>query len=217
MDNSIAIIALVVSIASLGFSFYFWAKSFRPIVTAMVKTHKPVKGLTSYDLEIRNSGSLPARNIRLISNKMDRKKAYGREATPENIKDWIACFSKEVEILILHNDSAMRCSFGYTKENDKGFWKYGATIPITIEYESWMTRLSKWPRAIGLEKIFWSYSESQEIQILDSESFTGYMWGEQVQNKTSQRVDPSDIPEKIKQLGPSATVNYFPNDPSPPA
>ena len=47
--------------------------------------------------------------------------------------------------------------------NDAGFWKHKAIIPVTVTYKDWFG---------------WKYSESQDIQIVGSDSFTDYYWGE---------------------------------------
>jgi hypothetical protein len=66
-------------------------------------------------------------------------------------------------INILHNGDKITCSFGTTSSNDAGFWKYKAKIPITIKYEGWFGK---------------KYSQEQDLIIIDSDSFTGFMWGE---------------------------------------
>ena len=92
----------------------------------------------------------------------DIDKALGKDSTAENKTRWLSCFEPENIISILHNNSSIKCSFGESKANDQGFWKYNAKIPITIEYEGWFGK---------------KYTQNQDIQIIDSESFTGYQWG----------------------------------------
>ncbi len=161
-DTIIAISALLVAIISLGLSVLFWRRSFRPIVTAMVKTHSAESGLIAYDLVVLNSGTLPAKNICLRTNRAVISNALGNDADDENRRRWLICFEPETIIKILHNNESIRCSFGTTMDNDNGFWKYNSSIPIFIEYEGWFGR---------------KYTQSQDIQIMDSDSFTGFMWG----------------------------------------
>ena len=162
MDTIISISALLVSIVSLGLSIYFWRRSFRPIVTAMVKTHSAGNNLIAYDLEILNSGVIPAKNIRLKIEENDIDNALGNNVNTDDKRRWLSCFESDNKISILHNNERIRCSFGTSKLNDTGFWKYKSKIPITIEYQDWFGK---------------SYIERQEIQIIDSNSFTGFMWG----------------------------------------
>ena len=157
----VAFVALGSSIASLSVSVWFWRKSFRPIVTAMVKTHQGGNNAIAYDLQIANSGSLPARNIRLRIDMSDVEPALGRDATREKKARWLCCFEKEHSIRVLQNAQATTCSFGTSMADDTGFWRYGSCFPITITYEGWFGK---------------EYSEQQEIQVTDSTSFTGFSW-----------------------------------------
>jgi hypothetical protein len=161
MDTLIAFVALLVSIASLGISVSFWRKSFRPIVTAMVKTHSAGNDGITYDLVLLNSGAIPAKNITLKANDSSLVSAFGGDATSDNKRRWLACFAKDMVIPILHNGDRISCSFGNTRAADFGFWKYKAPISIVIEYSGWF----------GIE-----YRQSQELIVIDSDSFTGFMW-----------------------------------------
>jgi len=161
MDTLVATTALLVSIISLGLSLYFWRRSFRPLVTAMVRTNASGNMATMFDLEILNSGALPAKNIRLRTDLERVNAALGDDAGDENRRRWLSCFEPDNVINILHNNEKIRCSFGLSRANDSGFWKYKAEIPLTIEYESWFGK---------------KYTQTQVIQIMDSDSFTGFMW-----------------------------------------
>ena len=161
VDTIVALSALFVSIIALGLSVYFWKKSFRPIVTAMVKTHVAGNEATLFDLEILNSGTLPARNIRVRTEQGYIDSALGNDAGEENKRRWLSCFEADSIINILHNNEKIRCSFGMSRANDTGFWKYRAEIPVVIEYEGWFGK---------------KYTQAQVIQIIDSDSFTGFMW-----------------------------------------
>jgi len=162
MDTLIAFVALVVSAVSLGASIRFWRKSFRPIVTAMVKTHSAGNEAIAYDLVLLNSGTIPAKNITLKADDPSVSLAFGSDATQENKRRWLACFTKDTIIPVLHNGDRISCSFGTTKANDLGFWKYKASISIVIEYSGWF----------GVE-----YHQPQQLSVVDSDSFTGFMWG----------------------------------------
>jgi hypothetical protein len=92
--------------------------------------------------------------------------ALGRDASDENKEKWLAAFDRV--IYVLHNGDRTSGSFGTTRANDAGFWKYGATISITLTYKHWFR--TGWFRR--------RYKEEQKIRIADSESFTDYHWGE---------------------------------------
>jgi hypothetical protein len=161
INTLIAAAALAVSICSLIVALHFARRSFRPIVTAAVKTHSAGNILTAYDLVILNSGSLPARDIRVTAARNFLAAAFGNDASEENRERWLACF---VEVIgLLQNGDRVSCSFGTTGMNDGGFWKYNSIIPITITYRGWFGK---------------AYKENQNIKIIDSNSFTGYSWGD---------------------------------------
>lgn len=162
IDTLVAYIALVVSFMSLLLSVHFWRKSFRPIVTAMVKTHAGGDEAILYNLVLLNSGTIPAKRIRITADPTSLAMALGSDATLENRNRWLGCFEQEVSVPVLHNGDKISCSFGTTKGIDAGFWKYKSTVKVNIIYQGWF----------GSE-----YEEQQELQILDSKSFTGYSWG----------------------------------------
>jgi hypothetical protein len=157
----IAMTALVVSLCSLLISFDLWRRSFRPIVTVAVKTHSGGNVAILYDLVVVNSGTLPAKDIRIQLSENALASAFGGDATKENKERWLACLNSVIPIL--HHNDRVSCSFGTTKINNTGFWKYDAKLHVTIKYRSWFG---------------WSYRGEQEIQIADSDSFTGYSWGD---------------------------------------
>lgn len=160
MDTLIAAASLAVALCALAISYYFWRLSFRPIVTAAVKTNSGGNVAICYDLVVLNSGTIPAKSIRLIADDGALNPTFGRDASEENKQLWLACF--HIEIPILQNGAKYSCSFGTTQANDAGFWKYGAIIPITIAYDGWFGT---------------KYCEEQTIRIIDSDSFTGHQWG----------------------------------------
>ena len=159
----VALVALVVSIVALGLSFYFWRRQFRPIVTAAVRTHAAGNMGIVYDLVLLNSGSIPAKNIRLQAEGASLASALGPGAIDKDKELWLACFKSDPAVSILQNGDRMSCSFGNTTGDDRSFWKPHATISIVITYEGWFGG---------------SYRERQTIQIADSNSFTGHYWGE---------------------------------------
>src|SRR5580693_2360196 len=157
----LAFLAFVVSLFSAGFTYYVWQRSARPIVTAAVKEHQSGNVAITYNLEVFNSGMIPAKNVRIMTEQGPLAAALGADATAENKQRWLSCFDQV--IILLRPNEPVTCSFGTTKANDTGFWKYRAIIPITISYEDWFGS---------------KYAERQNIQIFSSDSFTGYSWGE---------------------------------------
>ena len=157
-----SVIALIISLCSLLISFDVWRRSWRPVVTVMVKTHAEGNVAILYDLVIKNSGSLPALNIRITPVPSSLEAALGKDASEDNRKRWLACFDQT--IAVLQNDAETSCSFGTTQANDTGFWKYKALIRVTITYQ------------LSFGWFIFNYRDEQDIQIASSESFTGYSW-----------------------------------------
>jgi hypothetical protein len=157
-------VALIVSLCSLLISLDVWRRSFRPIVSAAVKTHEAGNVAICYDLVILNSGTRPARNIRISEIDSSVATALGQDATQDNRRRWLACFDQTIPVL--QPNERVSCSFGTTQMNDAGFWKHKAIIHIRLTYDEWVGGLIS------------RYREEQDIQIVSSESFTGFSWGD---------------------------------------
>ncbi|MBZ9815271.1 hypothetical protein [Mesorhizobium sp. CA7] len=164
LNLGVATVALIVSAVAFGFSIFFWYRQFRPIVTAMVKTHSGGNMGIAYDLVVLNSGSIPARDVWLeVADSGALDAAFGSGADDDNKKDWLLCFNAKDMIPVLHNGAQVSCSFGHTKSADRGFWKAGAEFPIRIHYRGWFGKSY--------------FGEPHMLRIVDTDSFTGFMWG----------------------------------------
>lgn len=161
LDLWLSFLAVVISSISLVVAVKYASRSFRPIVSVAVRTHAAGNEAITYNLEVINSGSIPARDIQIRALLADVESAIKSPGSEEKKRVWLSCFDQECRIPVLQNGEKVSCSFGMSKADDSGFWKYGATIPVVVEYKSW----------------FWkSYVDSQTLYIRDSDSFTGYMW-----------------------------------------
>ena len=161
MDLAISTVALIVSIISLGLSYHFWRQTFRPIVTVAVKTNSGGNVSIFYDLIVRNSGSIPAKNIRLIADKRSLEMAINKSASQKDRETWLECFDPNNVIPILQDGNQTGCSFGLTSKEENSFWIYKSTLTITVEYEGWFGS---------------TYRENQRLVIRDSISFTDGSW-----------------------------------------
>ena len=100
----IAIFALLVSFFSLIVTIRYASKSFRPIVTAAVKTHSGGNEAIIYNLVIKNSGSIPARQVRIQVEENQLAQAFGADSCDEHYRRiWLACFSSSNEVSLLQN------------------------------------------------------------------------------------------------------------------
>ncbi|MBZ9974205.1 MULTISPECIES: hypothetical protein [unclassified Mesorhizobium] len=165
-ELAVSVVALVISILALALSIFFWRRQFRPIVTAMVQTHHGGNDGIAYNLVVLNSGSIPAKNIKLIvRDQPSLDAALGPGADTRSRGLWLACFEPSTVIRLLQNGARTSCSFGLThREATKSFWKPRAEFPIHLEYEGWFG-----------EK--YRNDPANILQIADSDSFTGGLWG----------------------------------------
>ncbi|ACM27529.1 hypothetical protein [Rhizobium rhizogenes] len=161
LSDKIALIALIVSLMALLQATFFWRRSFRPIVTAMVKTVSSGNVAIVYNLTVQNAGTIPARNISLHIHDSRKLEDALNGATAHHRRLFLKCFEEKTIIPILQNGAEISCSFGFTNLGGGGFWKHHARIPIWVRYEGWFGKV---------------YLEEQEIIIADSTSFTGASW-----------------------------------------
>jgi truncated hemoglobin YjbI len=54
-----------------------------------------------YELAITNSGSVPAKSVRIEARQEDLERALGVDATPEHRRMWLACFADSMVIPVL--------------------------------------------------------------------------------------------------------------------
>lgn len=159
-SDALSGVALAVSVATLVYSCFVWRLSFRPIVTAMVRTFSSGTDSTAFNLVVLNSGSLPAKKVKLtVEDQSELDKALYKSSTHDKER-WLRCFDPKTVIPIIHNGSEVSCSFGNVAR-DGGFWVYGSKFAVKIQYQGWFGR---------------SYTETQVIEIVDSDSFTGMLW-----------------------------------------
>lgn len=159
-------IALVISFLSLWFARKNWLQSNRPIVSAAVETHAAGNESIAYNLVVANTGSRPAVNVRLYAAPHDIEKCMapwvenfkGENTTYAHV---LRCFSADGEIPLLINGKNMTNSFGYSCGGEQTFWRYGATLCISINYSDLEGR---------------KYCASQLLRIKDSAAFAGGMW-----------------------------------------
>ncbi|WP_206534494.1 hypothetical protein [Mesorhizobium sp. M7D.F.Ca.US.004.03.1.1] len=156
------IAALAVALIALAMSAHFWRRQFRPIVTAMVKTHSGGNTGIAYNLVVLNSGSIPARDVWFeVADAKALAAALGRGANNKDKKAWLSCFDRRDMIPVLHNGAQVSCSFGVTEGEEKGFWRNAAEFPIRIHYKGWFGK---------------NYFETMTLRMVDTDTFTGFMW-----------------------------------------
>ncbi len=159
-SDKLALVALLVALVTFLQSTYFWRRSFRPIVTAMVRSSGGGNEAIAYSLYVQNSGSIPARNVTLHVHDQRQLEAALDDAPADLRGTFLKCFSAGTTIPILQNGASVSSSFGFTRRTDS-FWKHRAKFDIKVRYEGWFGRV---------------YIERQSVVIADSENFTGATW-----------------------------------------
>jgi hypothetical protein len=129
-----SILALAVSVVSLSFARRSWRETYRPIVTARVRTQAGGNVAILYDLVVENTGNRPATNVRLVVDPRDLKRAMkpGKEIYAEFIKN---CFEPKYAIPVLANGQSVSSAFGKTSEDAESNWIPFSRIPIVVHYD----------------------------------------------------------------------------------
>ena len=138
-----AVITLV-GILTLWNTTRLWHLVNRPVVIAFIDVNYAGKGLTTYDLFVRNIGNLTAVDIRLSANKKDIlsciNSEYKQYLAHENFDKtfWsgiLDCFSEKSQIAMLSCQETTKGAFGSTSGNpESNLWIYQASFPIKILY-----------------------------------------------------------------------------------
>ncbi|POE08553.1 hypothetical protein BV921_15080 [Pectobacterium odoriferum] len=162
----LSVLALVLSVLSFFFTRRSWLQSNRPIVSAVVETHGGGNELIAYNLVLSNTGNRPATNVRIRVKEIDIDACISEWVKNHKIKnatysDVMRCFSNDGEVPLLLNGKSMINSFGYTRGDQQTFWRYGANLPVVVEYSDLDGR---------------NYQSKQIIRIKDSDGFAGGVW-----------------------------------------
>ena len=131
----VSLAALIVSALSYYFAVMSWRESYRPIVTARVRTHSSGNIGAALELIVENSGSRPARDILLKVD--DRRLA---EALTPSITDFYreeirACFSAKFAIPVLANGASVSNAFGFYSRDEQNTWCWHSRVPVQIDYQ----------------------------------------------------------------------------------
>ena len=138
-----ALIAAV-GILTLWNTTRLWRLTNRPAVIAFIDINYAGKGLTTYDLIVKNIGNLAATEIQLKAKTEDILSCVSEEyrglLDSEHFDKtfWdgvLDCFSKDSRISILASQEVTKNAFGSTSGNhDSNLWIYKSAFPIKIFY-----------------------------------------------------------------------------------
>ena len=166
MQDIFSVAAVIISVISLCVTVLLWQQSNRPVVAARIKTHSGGNVAIMYLLELVNSGSRPAKNIRLHASHDQIAAALMPEAKSQpdfanHLRTVERCFEERAMVPVLLNGEAITNSFGHTSMGHP-FWKPGATMELKISYR-------------GLQGQ--RYASRVTIKIDDTAGFAGASYG----------------------------------------
>ncbi len=105
----------------------------RPFITAKVTTYAEGNISTVLNLTVQNTGTSPAKNVRLSTNEAELKAAFASITLNEPV---VNCFTEKGMIPILENGHHKTNSFGVLhKKPEESTWKLDALLNITILYQ----------------------------------------------------------------------------------
>ena len=167
MQTIFSVAAVIISVISLAVTVWLWQQSNRPVVTARIKTHSGGNMAITYLLELVNSGTRPAKNVRLHASHDKIAAALMPEAHNDShfathLRIVERCFEERSMVPVLLNGEATTNPFGHTSA-EHPFWQPGATMQLQVTYH-------------GLQGQ--RYSSLITIKIDDTAGFAGASYGD---------------------------------------
>lgn len=156
----ISIVSLIIAVASMSINYWLWRKINRPVVTARIsskETNSP-----AINLLIENTGNMPAKNIKIISNRKDVLSCLNGEKIPNDVNEVLF---KDTIIPVLANGKVATTGFWafgakeFKENSDR--WRSGAVLPIIIEYYNFEGR---------------KFIEKSELRFAPDNAFAFYSW-----------------------------------------
>ncbi|MDP2265142.1 MAG: hypothetical protein Q8J70_01195 [Thiobacillus sp.] len=129
----ISLISVSVAIVSLIFAMYSWKQTHRPLISARITSVGGGNMGIPLNIVVENTGSRPAREVRLVVKKHDVFKALPQDSQQSIPRDAERCFFSEKIIPVLANGRSVSNAFGRLALQT-GSWRPGASIPLTIKY-----------------------------------------------------------------------------------
>jgi hypothetical protein len=157
----VAAAALVVSVLSFYFSIKSWRESNRPIVITRISTSDSGEGIAFLDLLVENTGSRPAKNIKLSVNNQNLHAALVSSPDQPTRKYIERCFAEDTVIPILANGKAASSAFGILSYDERSDWRRFATFDVFIKYHDLDGR---------------EYNHSIPLLITSDQGFAGGVW-----------------------------------------
>lgn len=164
-----SVLALVISVMSLGFAVFSWRESHRPIVTVRLQAREPDNFRIPLELIVENTGNRPAINVRFAVDSEDLGKAFWVPRGDLIREDIEYLLSGEPFISCLNPGQAAANAFGilFRNEEEDSTWVYKSVLNIEITYS-------------GMKERWWSprnYKNVVPIWLVDNSGFSLSYWG----------------------------------------
>lgn len=105
----------------------------RPFIIAKVTTHAEGNISTAFNLIVHNTGTSPAKNIRLSVSESELEVAFASDRLKKYVKN---CFSDKGIIPVLENGHHVTNSFGILHRNpEESTWKPDSVLNVEISYQ----------------------------------------------------------------------------------
>ncbi|MGJ8670619.1 MAG: hypothetical protein ACSHXK_14105 [Oceanococcus sp.] len=129
--TAVALVAVVVSFASLYFSRRSWERLNRPIVTAFIAEND--EDGPAFDLRVSNTGNRPALNVYLAAPPSTIDRLLEVSAENSHREDVHRCFSKESAVPVLRDGETLATALGWF-DKQRPWLNYGAEIEVELRY-----------------------------------------------------------------------------------
>jgi hypothetical protein len=155
--TSIALVAVIVSFASLYFARRSWERSNRPLVTAFIEENG--EGV-AFDLKVSNTGNRPAVDVVLSADQNAVDKLLESSAQEHQRNAVQQCFSSDSSIPVLRNGETLSTALGAYDEKQP-WLDYGAQCQVSVSYSDLEGK---------------RYGSTIPIKVFVREGFGGSVW-----------------------------------------
>ena len=159
MAIAISSASAVIAILALAFAIYSWQQANRPLVSAHITAFDGGNNGIALNIVVENTGTRPAKNIRLIAKESDVLAALTTQS--EVPKDARRCFFSKVSIPLLIHGRSTSNAFGHLGQPSDS-WRSGAEIPIEVVYND-----------LGRRR----FSSKLRLLLADDAGFAQTFWG----------------------------------------
>ena len=137
MSFILSLLAIAISYCSFHFARKSWQESNRPIVVAYIDKESDGEGIAVLNLVIANTGTRPAKNVRIRASKQRIDSIFADGVSEDNREIIYNCFGADSLIVVLKNGESLITSFGYYNCNhkvNKPWLEWFSELPVTISY-----------------------------------------------------------------------------------